>query len=201
MFSKTTSPAGLCFWEKCSYEVYLQTVYLLIELIFPIRCSSHFSFIRLSPIVLYPVESDAVRLIVTVENGCNQCISIHRLKIQLLNCLIFKISFLCTTSTFGDHSLPDFIIKRRTLLQSTPCAALYSEPKFRPRPWPVPDKSPCWQVSQFKFKLRTEGCVCVSVWICASDELFVAAAVRVTFSWYSQKGNNSNHVSQRLSAL
>jgi len=80
MFSKTRSPAGLRFRGKCMvlYEVNFQTVYQPIDLIYPIRYSSHFSFIRLSPIVLYPLKSDAVRLIVIVENGRNRCSSIHR---------------------------------------------------------------------------------------------------------------------------
>jgi len=73
--------AILCLWElsktgsECSsklevlqdsafetnvYEVNFQMVYLLIDLIFPIRCSVHFSYIRLSSIVLYPLKSDAV---------------------------------------------------------------------------------------------------------------------------------------------
>jgi len=63
------------------YEVKFQAVHLPIDLIFPIRCSLHFSSIRLSPIVLYPLKRDAVRLIVTVANGCNRCSSIHRLKV------------------------------------------------------------------------------------------------------------------------
>ena len=69
------------FETNVVYEVNFQTVYLPIDLIFSIRCSSHFSFIRLSPIMFYPLISDAVRLLVTVENGCNRCSSIHRLKI------------------------------------------------------------------------------------------------------------------------
>ena len=71
---QTWHEAFLCLWERsksgseCSpqleippdsalerndaYEVNFQTVYLLIDLIFPIRGSLHFSFFRLSPIVL-----------------------------------------------------------------------------------------------------------------------------------------------------
>jgi len=45
--------------EVC--EVNFQTVYLPIDLVFPIRCFLHFSSIRLSPIVLYPLKSNAVR--------------------------------------------------------------------------------------------------------------------------------------------
>jgi len=66
---------------NAAYEVNFQTAHLSIDLIFPIRCSLHFSFIRLFPIVLYPLKSDAVRLIVTVGNGLNHCSSIHCLKI------------------------------------------------------------------------------------------------------------------------
>jgi len=69
------------FEPNVVYEVNFLTVYLPIDLIFPIRCSLHFSCIRISPIVLYPLKSDAIRLIVTFENGCNRCRSIHRLKI------------------------------------------------------------------------------------------------------------------------
>jgi len=81
--------AFLCLWERskrgieCSpklevlqdsafetnegYEISFLTECLSIDLVFLIRCSLHFSFIRLSPIVLYPLKSDAVWLIVTVE--------------------------------------------------------------------------------------------------------------------------------------
>ena len=69
------------FEESVLHEVNIQEVYMPIDLIFPIRCTLYFSFIRLSPIVLYPLKSDAIRLIVTVENGCYQCSRIHRLKI------------------------------------------------------------------------------------------------------------------------
>jgi len=69
------------FETNVVYEVNFQTVYLPIDLIFPIRYSLHFSFIRLSPIVFYPLKSDAVRLIVTVENSFNRYSSIHRLRI------------------------------------------------------------------------------------------------------------------------
>jgi len=69
------------FETNVAYELNFQMVYLPIYLISPIRCSLHFSFIRLSPIVLYPFKSDVVRLIVTVENGRNRCSSIHRLKV------------------------------------------------------------------------------------------------------------------------
>jgi len=46
------------FEKNVVYEVNFQSVYPPIDWIFPIRRSSHFSFIRLSPIVL----SDAFRL-------------------------------------------------------------------------------------------------------------------------------------------
>jgi len=55
------------FETNVVYEVNFQTVYLPIDLIYPIRCSSYFSFIRLSPIELYPLKSDADRLIVTAN--------------------------------------------------------------------------------------------------------------------------------------
>jgi len=59
------------FETNVLYEVQVsfQTLYLPIALLFLIRCSVHFSLIRLSPIILYLLQSDAVRLIVTVENG------------------------------------------------------------------------------------------------------------------------------------
>jgi len=57
---KLEVPQDFAFEKNVVYGVNFQTVYLSIELIFPIRCSSHFSFIRLSPIVLYPRKSDAV---------------------------------------------------------------------------------------------------------------------------------------------
>jgi len=81
MFSKTEVLQDSAFEKKVVFEVKFQTVYLLIDFIFPIRCSLQFPFIRLSPIVLYPLKSDAVRLIVTVQNGRNRCSTIHRLKI------------------------------------------------------------------------------------------------------------------------
>jgi len=103
IFSETRSPAGLRFEKKCSsWSKFSNGLYLLIDLIFPIRCSLHFPF-RLSPIVLiYALLSDAVRLILTGEIvRRSRCCSTSFENLAAL----FSKPHACRISISGDHSL------------------------------------------------------------------------------------------------
>jgi len=93
-----------------AYEVNFQTVYLPIYEILPIRCSFHFplfsAFLRLC---FYALISDGFRLILTGEIGRNRCCSPSFENSS--STVVFAKPHSCRISIFGDHSLPDLLIK------------------------------------------------------------------------------------------